>query len=185
MKQCVCKGWHFSWPRIIQFKRNRIRLDTTLSFENNFAYDLPGNDPDQKDWIKIDGLYFFPSIWKIFSTRYVTILLGARFNPKNDTIDLVPYYHDGSSDFIFNKKDIVNIHLNSTIHLSILIDSKNNESTLELHSEKSKMLYQDRKVQSIRFFRRFKTRFPKYSNRINLYFGGNEKAPSKVCVYKN
>lgn len=173
MKQCVCKGWQFSWPRIIQIQRNRTELEVEITFTSDFAYDL--GDSDQEDWIKIDGLYWFSNIWRIFNTHYLAAILGAAYNPDEHNINLVFYYHDGNSNGIYDNDQTVTIPLESTVRFKI---TKLSDNVLSLA-----LMYNNEII--LEDMREFKTKIPNWSNRINYYFGGNRKAPNKTCVEKN
>lgn len=172
MRQCVCKGWHFSWPRIIEIKRNRTELEVEITFPSDFAYNL--GDSDQEDWIKIDGLYWFKNWFSIFNTHYLSVMLGAAYNAKTETLDLIYYYHDNNSKGLYNNDRKVNIPIGSTIKFKIIkLSSKKVELTLEYKGE---VLLKEVKEFSISI--------PKWSNRVNYYFGGNRKAPNKTCLEK-
>lgn len=173
MRQCVCKGWHFSWPRIIEIKRNRTELEVEITFPSDFAYNL--GDKDQEDWIKIDGLYWFSNIWRIFNTHYLAAMLGAAYNPAEHNINLVFYYHDNNSKGIYDNNSTVSIPLESTVRFKI---TKLSDRLLSLA-----LMYNEELV--LEEIKEFSVDIPKWSNRINYYFGGNRKAPNKTCVGKN
>lgn len=187
-KYCVCKGQQFSWPRIIQIRKNRESLDISVYFTSDFIYHLIENgqkDPDQDDWIKLDGLYFFDNIFKSLNTRYVSAMLVGRYNEVNKTIEVNHYFHDGSSTPIYdNSNKLVipfpqdNIYYPG-IRYSLRIDYRRNDITSNIDFIEGDMIIKGNTI-----IRDFNTRIPKYSNRINFYFGGNEKAPSKVCIHK-
>lgn len=176
MKQCVCKGWHFSFPRKAQLRRNRTKLSVEFTLTpEGFAYDLPGEDVDQGDLIKIDGLYFFGSLFKVFNTRYVTDMISGRYDPHTKQVDLTFYYHDGSTTPIYNLDNKFSFVLDEEKKFIFTISREGQIFYNELSHNGEKVLED---------IREFNTLVPKWSNRINLYFGGNEKAPNRVCVEK-
>lgn len=183
-KYTIWKGFHMCVPRKTQVVRGRTNLQVSILINSSIRYVLPDEngkpDVDQEDLIKLDGLYFFKTLSPfsskgIFNTRYVTCMLSGRYVPSKDVMELVFYYHDG------DKRPIFDLSRRMTIPIT------DDGVLIEYHVSISGQIFTSKLIQGndvLEDVKTFNTPVPKWSNRINFYFGGNEKAPNKVSIYK-
>jgi hypothetical protein len=164
----IKKGRHFSFPRQSKSWQNMEEVVWNVRFLDNSKYSFPpieGKiDRDQYDWNKLCGVYF--NFW---NTRDDSAMIGWRYNPETELIELAPYYHvDGSRDMF---KPIMYVSPGTLIKLHLVIDRSNKsyDWTLQANNQTA--------VHSFPF-----THERKKSSVIQFYFGGNRTAPQDVSA---
>jgi hypothetical protein len=183
-KQTVKKGKHFTkffqrfwWP----VKNQRIDIAEILLYGPGLKYDI---DKDQADWNKLPaGIYF-----DLFRPHGQTIMIGWRYNPDTQSLELTPYYHNiknrdqyksvGSVPGYVNESNILSIPLSeyrayikvtiymiSVTEVDITVEDLNSGNTIRdvVHFDREKL-------------------GKKYS-RGNLYVGGNRPAQADVHAH--
>lgn len=162
----VGKGDHFSFPRIFKLKRNPSTVVWEVVFNEDCDYLILNKNgtvhPDQKDWNKLCGLFF-----SLFNTRKDSAMMGWRFNPETDEIEMAPYYHvDGGRDMF---PTMMRVRRGEPFTVALKVDYEENTYQWKMTKEG------------------FETQHEMPFNHgggwcgfINFYFGGNQPAPQKV-----
>lgn len=164
----VKAGRHFSFPRVIKWKRAPSAVSWDVIFNEDCNYQhlkTNGNiHEDQKDWNKLCGVFY-----TLFSTHGESAMMGWRYDPATDLIELAPYYH------ISNGRDMFPSHLavprGELINVTIEVDYEEKQYHWILQHGK----------------RAAEHRMPFTHNKrtcsfINFYFGGNRTAPQTVSA---
>ncbi len=165
----VYKGGHFSFPRQLKFSRNVHAVRWQVRMNENCNYCLFNEDGtlsrDQKDWNKLCGVYY---AW--WNTRKDTAMMGWRYNPDTDNIELAPYYHISGSRDLF-EKPFLTVKRCELFELILTIDRKKKRYEWQ-------MIKTNEKVQHQMHFNHYRMT----CGYINFYFGGNQKAPQNVST---
>ena len=166
----IKKGKHFSFPRKIRpFRKRAKRVQWKVIFNNDCKYIIKNPDGttsvDQKDWNKLCGVFY-----NLYKTRKDAAMVGWRFNPTKNRIEIAPYYHVGGGRDLFkisfmdvNPDDILILELDINYEAKIYYWTFTNGTKKVSHQMKF-------------FHNRRRGGF------IQFYFGGNQKAPSKVSA---
>jgi hypothetical protein len=168
MNQTVFKGLHFSLPPIIRpikFKQ-RSTITWVVKVDEQATYNL--NSPDQLDWNKLLGVKK-----KYFNSHYMSAMLAHRWNPNTNRHEFAPYIHDPTfgitkfinEDYWFDTPikaefEVRLLFIYNTIYFSVDVEGVSVAACS--FSEDIEGLWWE----------------------INLWFGGNKKAPSKYSIKK-
>lgn len=164
----VPQGGHFSFPRVFRLKNSPTEIRWKVKFNNDADYHIRKEDGtthnDQKDWNKLCGLFF-----SLLNTRKDSAMMGWRYNPEADEIELAPYYHvDGSRDMFPTMMTVRREEL-FTLTLRMDYEKKNYHWKMEKEGFESE--------HEMPF-----THSGGLCGFINFYFGGNQPAPQTVSV---
>ena len=157
----VKKNRHYSRPRRFKIYRKPRTLKTTVIFNRDCDYDLV--DQDQKDWNKLTGLTYS------FNPLSETVMIGWRYNRDTELIELGGYYHVEKGRHF--TEPLLSVRLGSIVETYIEVDYSKKTYTVRLKSE-------DNEVSHTYSFTHNRT----WARRINLWFGGNEKAPQTISI---
>ena len=136
------------------------------NFEHKFA-DWEQSGSDQWDWSKLWGVSFH---W--FTNHKNSAMVGIRYNPRTERVELVPYYHVDGSSGIYPPAPLAKVKLDETFYTQITID---------YHSKTYKLSIQTQ----TQIFHSIPQPFShqrKWTRGINFWFGGNRTAPKTVQV---
>ncbi len=167
----VKKGKHFSYPRVLKFKKNTPEIHWAVQFNHDCNYILKEENGarsiDQKDWNKLCGVFF-----STLNTRKEAAMIGWRYNPDTDLIELAPYYHiEGGRDMF---PPLLSVCRETEVQICLLIDR-------ERKLYKWRLNYNN----DIYFHEMSFSHNKKRLSFINFYFGGNKPAPQEVsCKMK-
>jgi len=165
----IKKNRHFCLPRKIRpFRKKAKRVQWKVIFNPDCKYIIKNPDgsisKDQKDWNKLCGVFY-----NLYNTRKDAAMVGWRFNPDKNKIEIAPYYHISKSRDLFNSFMDVNPYDLLILELDINYETKFYNWTFKNGAQKvthkMKFLHNRRRCGFIQF-----------------YFGGNQKAPSKVSA---
>lgn len=163
MKQTfvIHKGWHFSFPR--RPKLWKPRNVNALTFEYDFSdasYFIP-ELTDQEDWNKVCGI-----ATEIFPNKN-SVMLGHRYNPYTDTHQACIYINRPDGSHYVDPDSIVT---GTTGKCTLFIDNISGSAGGWITRDGK-----EGKMTKVNFFRDLP-----FLYRIQPYFGGNQKAPTKV-----
>ncbi len=168
------KGSHAAKPRVFRLGwRTKIR-GWNVIFEDSCRYNLgPWTDSsDQKDFNKLVGLSF-----NLFTNHKESAMIGWRYNPESDLIELAPYYHiDGQVKInpgFTDENLFYAVRIGEEIQVSIGVDYE-------------QKLYYTRVI-GIDYEKTVQMGFSHNScitREINVWFGGNQPAPQDITVLK-
>jgi hypothetical protein len=118
------KNRHFTWPLRLNLilKADRKKYKWTGKFLSSAKYDFKDpNDVDEMDWSKFCGISYSP----ILNGRKNSIMVGWRYDGKEDEIQVAPYWHDDSGDNFYpgKNKDAKWFVLKPAIDFEIVFDS--------------------------------------------------------------
>lgn len=167
------KGWHFSLPRKPGFVKMRD-ISFLFKFTKESEYIL--TDPEkpfstnQLDWNKLTGLTINPLI-----PMGNTVMLGWRYNPLIDSIQVVPYWHRNAYGIVREMDELLTQNL--LLDTDYLVNFKfyGGICTFTLLTQDGQKLFEEEKAFPNGFFNRCST--------IQPYFGGTKTSPSLVKVY--
>jgi len=163
----VSQDSHFSFPRVFKFKRSPKEVKWTVRFHENCDYHIQENGTthvDQYDWNKLCGVFF-----SLFNTRKDSAMMGWRYNPKTDEIEMAPYYHVSSSRDMF--KTMMTVKREETFSLSLKVDYEKKSYLWKMEKEGFETTHE------MPFTHR-----GGLCGFISFYFGGNQTAPQEVSV---
>ncbi|MBK6950408.1 MAG: hypothetical protein IPH16_22135 [Haliscomenobacter sp.] len=162
----IKKGNHFCWPRVLK-ARNRVNaVFWKVVFDKNSNYNLGNND--QEDWNKVLGLYF-----NFFNPRDNTVMVGWRYRPDRDLIELNAYYHLNKQTYY--TESLMHIRREEAVYIAIRIDWSARKYLVVMESPKS-----GAKARHEMPFAHPEKRFWE----INFYFGGNRPSPQEISIRK-
>lgn len=156
------RGNQLSSPRTPKF------LLRTVSGKGYFTLaDYELDNGDQKDWNKLTGISFNPLI-----PNRNAAMIGWRWNPKTDKIELSAYFNVNGDKFYADKDNypIISISLSETFNF--IVDYK------------SVIVWTDSQQFNVPLPTNLRTPYLT-SFRIQPYFGGNRSAPQKIQVFLN
>lgn len=145
----IKKGRHtkWRWPKIIRHLKCYVTFTESCKYEHG--------DSDQWDWNKAIGVK-----QKFFRPMYNSIMLGWRWHPGKQKIQVVPYTHNkGSVNFDF---DIVEVDIDEPIYFEV---SENG-----IHYG----------IYDIPYTKPWKSKWA-----IINWFGGQKKTPHKLTIKIN
>ncbi|MBK8653355.1 MAG: hypothetical protein KBG02_08205 [Haliscomenobacter sp.] len=162
----IKKGNHFCWPRVLK-SRNRVNAVLwKVLFDKNCNYDLANSD--QEDWNKVLGIYF-----NLLNPRDNTVMVGWRYQPDRDVIELNAYYHLNKQTYYTDS--LMHIRREEALFVAIRIDWSARKYLVQMESPKSGA----RATHEMPFAHSEK-RFWE----INFYFGGNRPSPQEISIRK-
>ncbi len=167
MKKFVHKaGTHFALPQEIKVRNKPEKVTWRCKFGANTNYDL--KDVDQLDWNKLLGLYY-----NLLNTMADTVMVGWRYNKEMDLIEMNAYYHvDKGRDYT---ETLMTVKREEEFLVTILVDYNKKTYTVILERPRD-----GKKVQDSFVFNHNR----KLAMDINTWFGGNEKAPQEIHIFK-
>lgn len=118
-------------------------------------------DADQWDWNKLCGISF-----SVFATRH-SVMIGWRYNPNIDRIELAFYAHDGRGKV--NRK-IVKLEKVLTMFEPFEVGIELQGKIVEISMNGKKTKYE------------MKKRFPIWKRLVFPWFGGNKPAPQDIKI---
>lgn len=167
MKQVIIPPFRFGLPPVIHCTK-KTTVAWEVVFPSGFPYEVEGGSmvAQQHDILKILGL----SAW-FWNRRKDSIMLGGRWNPESEMVELFAYYHiegeQANSDILHE------VTIDETIIAIIDIDDN---YTLSLYNEDSAMLAM---FSTPAFFHNKGRHYE-----IGFYFGGDLPV-RKSCVMKS
>jgi hypothetical protein len=157
---------HFSFPRVIKWSRKPATIQWSAVFDKNCNYRIVEADGslsrDQKDWNKLCGVFF-----TLFNTRGEAAMIGWRYNPDTDLIELAPYYHIERGRDMF--PPLLALAREQSVDISLQIDYRAKNYRWVLRTATITVEHEMPFTHS-----RSTCGF------INFYFGGNRPAPQEV-----
>lgn len=164
----VEKGSHFSFPRTFKLFNQPKEVSWQVLFNQDCNYLIRESDGsmsrDQNDWNKLCGIFY-----SLFNTRKDAAMIGWRYQPETDQIELAPYYHISKSRDMF--PPLVTVQRGDTLSINLKIDytAKIYRWSIQTPEQEARheMPFQHNN---------------KRCSLINFYFGGNQPAPQKVSV---
>lgn len=165
----VYKGGHFSFPRRFKFSNNvqQVRWQVMMNEDCNYLLLNEDGTPsrDQRDWNKLCGVFY-----ALFNTRKDTAMIGWRYNPDTDNIELAPYYHiAGSRDLL--EEPLMTVKRCELFEVILTIDRT-------CQTYKWQLLKSDYQCSHEMAF----THYRNTCGYINFYFGGNQRTPQNVSA---
>jgi len=157
----VKKNRHYSRPRRFKLYRKPNWLRTSAIFQSNCDYDL--KDADQQDWNKLTGLTFS------WNPLHETAMVGWRYNRETKLIELCGYYHVNKGRHF--TEPLMSVKIGERVDTFIQVDYK--KKVYRVIIEKG----DDIVTHEYPF-----THNKSWTKRINLWFGGNEKAPQTISI---
>jgi hypothetical protein len=140
-------------------KKNGFKDVSEIMVTEGMVYTIP--DEDQYDFNKLCG-------WKgnYFRPRFNTAMVGWRWNPIKNCFEFVPYFHLGSSAYVFDVERMVNAKVGDILRITYEVIYKS-------VSVKIENLTTNTQVVELKVFTKEHSRFWK----INPWFGGQKTAP--------
>lgn len=173
----IKKGRHYPWLIPIAFpfrvrKNDSNYRSAQFMFTDSCLFDL--HDEDQWDVNKLFG-------FSIGMHHKTSFRFGWRPILKNGTIEIVAYeYHDG---FRFKTMPICEVELNTVYKFRVGYLPHINRSYYHVSDTKTGKLIKDRFI--VDFANDVKlARKSGLGYTLGVYFGGNEKAPHDITIYK-
>ncbi len=165
----VGQNGHFSFPRRFKFSNHVEQVRWQVIMNEDCNYLLQEKDGtrsrDQRDWNKLCGVFY---AW--FNTRKDTAMMGWRYNPDTDNIELAPYYHiSGSRDLL--EEPLMTVKRCELFEVVLTIDRSCKKYQWEMRKSDYKCAHE------ISFHHYRMT-----CGYINFYFGGNRRAPQWVSA---
>lgn len=163
----VKEGAHSARPLILRYRKRPTRFVIQAQFTD--ATYLHGNQ-DQGDWNKLGGLS-----WHLFNNHINSIMLGWRWNPEISKFEINVYSHiDGDTVYT---KPLFSVSAKDYLTGTAYIDYKAKSVSWFLF------------VNGVQMGEPVIIKFPKklkrWTREINLWFGGNRKAPRTIKLKKS
>ena len=177
MKIVIKKGRHYPWgiplALPVWVKKNEGKFRTAkFMFTDSCMFDL--KDEDQWDVNKLFGF----SIGHHHNTSF---RFGWRPKLETQTIEIVAYeYHDG---FRFRTMPICEVELNTCYTFRIGYLPHINRSYYNVSDCKTDKLIKDRFIVDFKNDVKLQKKWG-LGYTLGVYFGGNEKAPHDITIYK-
>ncbi len=164
----VKKGKHFSFPRVFKIGWKLKKIQWRVIFNEDCNYIMKDEKgeihSDQKDWNKLCGVFY-----NMFNTRKNTAMMGWKYDPIKDKIDIAPYYHiSGSTDWF---RPMLSLNRGDELFLELEIDRISKKYIWLMRVGKNVVTHE------MPF-----THKKKLNAFINFYFGGNQKSPQEVSA---
>ena len=182
-RQTVKKGQHFTnfFQRFWLPARTRLndRKEIRL-YGAGMKYDI---GPDQKDWNKLPGGMYFD----LYQPHGRTIMIGWRYNPDSNAIELTPYYHNISNTGSYkavghvpgyvNEENILSIPLRILmIHIAVTTQVISDTDVSIVVEDLNSPNYISDNIS-------FRKKLGSHHTISNLYIGGN--IPAQEYVHAN
>lgn len=162
----IRKGNHFCWPRVFKMRQDTRQICWKAIFADTCNYNL-GNE-DQEDWNKLLGIFY-----NLLDPHDNTVMVGWRYNPKTNLIELNAYFHLNKERFFTDT--LMTIGFMQDLYVTFNIDYKQQTYQVVLESPNT-----GSRAEYTQAFKHNRTR----NWEINFYFGGNQPAPQTISVWK-
>lgn len=166
----IKEGKHSASPSTFLKLRYKPSIFKGLVEFIDATYDL--KDIDQKDWNKLTGLSFH-----LFTNHKNSVMIGWRYNLDTKRIELNSYNHiDGKT-----------IYTKTLDSLNPETETLEYEFTIDYSTKTVKLMMYIRSTDHVRIAGQETINFTRLgciTREINVYFGGNEKAPKNIYIKK-
>ena len=181
----IKKGAHASKPYHLRIRRSPQDFHFMVTFQDGMYHLLHQGktDPDQYDWNKLLGMSF-----NLFTNHENSWMIGWRYNILNKTIELNRYWHSAGKMYHDREPFAAIDPKLGGLSGSMYLDYKNKRVFGQVQtwkrfdsSAKQESKHVDLQTHNIEFVL---DDMRPWTREINTWFGGNEKAPRTIKLFK-